>query len=92
MSDILSEEILTKESELSRALYECLELNDLTKGWTPSHPIELFYSELDEIVPYENAMAVYNAFGDEFVKLTRSMIQTDHSIACALWMLDLISR
>lgn len=92
LSDILSEEILTKESELSRALYECLELNDLTKGWTPSHPIELFYSELDEIVPYENAMAVYNAFGDEFVKLTRSLIQTDHSIACALWMLDLISR
>ena len=39
--DILSPEMLDKESDICNALYRCLEKNDLTKGWNPVHPMKI---------------------------------------------------
>ncbi len=64
LSDVLSEKALNKESPLAENFFKCLELNNLTKGWTPSHMIKLYASEDDDIVPYANTEAVKNAFGN----------------------------
>lgn len=36
-------------------LYTALTINDLTQAWQPRHPIYLFHSKDDEVVPYANA-------------------------------------
>jgi len=62
LSDILSKEALDRNSELCKKLFECLDKNDLTKGWTPTHPIHLYHGKSDLIVSYANAEAVVEAF------------------------------
>lgn len=92
LTDILSPAMLEKESAICKALYQCLEKNDLTKGWTPIHPMKLHYSSLDKVVPQENSLAILEAFGEEIVTLEKSYIPADHTTTCSLWMLDLFSK
>lgn len=89
LSDILSEEILDRNSEVFKALYQCLQANDLTVGWAPVRPIRLYYSTADTTVPYENAIAVSEAFGDDDVTLEKGM-GVNHTMCCALWMLNVL--
>lgn len=91
VNDILSEEIMDRNSEIFKAFYRCLEMNDLTTGWTPSHPVKLYYSETDSVVPFENSMAVRDAFGDGHVTLVKGL-SFEHEISCALWMLDVMTQ
>lgn len=37
-----------------KALMEALEMNNLTTGWTPAHPVVLFHSTNDEVVKFVN--------------------------------------
>ncbi|MBR5299995.1 MAG: hypothetical protein IKU36_07075 [Bacteroidales bacterium] len=90
LEDILSQQLMDTDSEVCKALFECLRLNDLTSGWTPAHPIKLYYSEIDKVVPHENALDVLDAFGSKYVKLVKSM-PLDHGTCCALWMLDVMN-
>ena len=92
LADILSPEILDKESSICKALYQCLEKNDLTKGWTPIHPMKLHYSSQDMVVPHENSIAILEAFGEEIVTLEQSSIPDDHTTTCSLWMVELFSK
>ena len=62
ITDVVSDELLDPNSEIYIALMKCLADNDLTTGWTPKHPIYLFHGTADDVVPYENAKAVVNAF------------------------------
>ena len=89
LADILSPEMLDKESPLSKAFYVCLEKNDLTKGWTPVHPMKLHYSPFDAVVPQENSLAILEAFGEDIVTLVQSPLPVDHATTCSLWMVDL---
>jgi hypothetical protein len=91
LSDILSEEMLDRNSEVFMALYECLQANVLTVGWTPVRPIRLYYSTADTTVPYENAIAVSEAFGDDDVTLEKGM-GVNHTMCCALWMLNVLKE
>lgn len=91
LEDMLSAEILDKESEVCKALYECLAINDLTKGWTPEHPVKLYYSTFDKVVPPENSQAVMDAFGDEIVTLVEGL-PFDHVMNCAFWMIDIMNN
>ena len=90
--DILSPEMLDKESPIRQALYRCLEKNDLTKGWTPIHPMKLHYSSLDMVVPQENSLAILEAFGEDIVTLEHASIPADHTTTCSLWMVELFSK
>ncbi len=83
VKDMLSDSALNKNSAMTQALYECLDKNDLTTGWTPVHKINLYHSENDDIVPYSNAEAVANAFGDK-VDLSKSY-WVGHVKTCAKW-------
>ena len=92
LTDILSPEMLDKESPICKALYQCLEKNDLTKGWTPVHPMKLHYSSQDMVVPQENSLAILEAFGEEIVTLEHASFPADHTTTCSLWMVDLFSK
>ena len=89
VEDIVSDELLDSGSELYAALFECLEMNDLTEGWTPVHPIKLYYSEVDTVVPADNAFAVRDAFGTGKVTLVKGL-PLEHSLSCVFWMLDVL--
>ena len=91
LSDILSTEMLDKDSDICMAFYECLGKNDLTSGWEPINPIRLYYSEADKTVPCDNAIAVLDAFGDDRVTLEKGP-SFRHSISCAMWMLKLLGE
>ena len=92
LADILSPAMLDKESAICKALYRCLEKNDLTKGWTPVHPMKLHYSPADAVVPQENSHAILEAFGEDIVTLEQSSLPTDHTTTCSLWMVELFSK
>ncbi len=80
--DVLSKEVLDMNSEMAKAFFKCLEKNDLTKGWTPTHLIKLYHSKADEVVPYANAEAVINAFDDK-VKMREA--SGGHKATCMKW-------
>ncbi|MGM9728110.1 MAG: hypothetical protein ACI3YJ_11035 [Prevotella sp.] len=51
------------------ALKSALEMNDLTVGWMPSHPIIMFHSTRDEVVPFSNYESAMKGFkGTDNVK------------------------
>ncbi|MDO4755340.1 MAG: hypothetical protein Q4A54_03280, partial [Parabacteroides sp.] len=54
------------------------------------HPIKLYYTKGDKIVPYENSIAVYEAFGSNKVTLEKSEQDVDHFTGCILWMLKVL--
>lgn len=91
LTDILSPEMMDKESALSKAFYRCLEANDLTKGWTPIRPMKLHYSPYDAVVPQENSFAILEAFGADIVTLQEQALPVDHATTCSLWMVELFS-
>lgn len=92
LADILSPAMLDKESAICKALYRCLEKNDLTKGWTPVRPMKLHYSPADAVVPQENSHAILEAFGEDIVTLEQSSLPADHTTTCSLWMVELFSK
>lgn len=91
LTDILSPAMLDEESPISKAFYQCLEKNDVTKGWTPKHPMKLHYSPYDAVVPYENSLAILEAFGGDKVTLKESTLPVDHATTCSLWMVELFT-
>jgi hypothetical protein len=82
--DILSEEALDPDSDLSKAFMTCLEKNNLTVGWTPKHQIKLFYTDEDEIVPPANSKEVVSAFGDK-VQATQIKKRSLHDDIRSAW-------
>ena len=86
LTDILNPEVINPESAMSKALFECLDKNDLTKGWKPVHPIHLYHGKNDTYVGFANSEAVVAAFPDK-ATLDISMEGTDgHLFTCAKWM------
>ena len=70
-------------------LISALESNNLTKGWTPKHPICLFHSMYDTVVPYPNCVNARDIF-HSMVTLYVLDIYTskDHVKACADFMFN----
>ncbi len=58
-------------------LHFALSSNDLTSGWSPQHPLKLFHSKGDNVVPYVNAVRAKNALGD-IVELEDAPNGQDH--------------
>jgi len=86
LTDMLNPEVTNPESAMSKALFKCLDKNDLTKGWQPVHPIHLYHGKSDTYVGFANSEAVVAAFPDK-ATLDISMIGTDgHLFTCAKWM------
>ena len=85
---------LAKDQELPpyeemNDLISALESNNLTKGWIPQHPICLFHSMRDTVVPYPNCVNARDVF-HSMVTLYLLDIYTseDHVKACADFMFN----
>ena len=52
--------------------------------------MKLYYSASDEVVPHENALDAFEAFGADKVTLTKGL-SVNHGTCCALWMLDVMN-
>ena len=91
LSDIVSPEIMNRESEMCKALFECLEKNDLTKGWTPIHPIHLYHGKTDDIVNYANAEAVMKAFPDK-ADLSSPAVAGGHIGTSLQWLMSIFTN
>lgn len=89
LSDFLSDDILNMESDLTKALFECLDKNDLTTGWTPIHPIHLYHGKGDNIVNYANSEAVMQAFPDK-ADLISPQSDDDHIGTTLQWFMTIL--
>lgn len=88
ITDILAPDVCNMESEKCKALFRCFEKNDLTKGWTPTHPIHLYHGKSDTYVSYANSEAVMEAFPDKATLKQPTKEFSDHIKTCILWMLS----
>ena len=60
-------------------LHYALESNNMTKGWQPQHPIFLYHSYSDTVVPEVNRERADNTIGDWVIKVhAGGPIQFDH--------------
>ncbi len=50
---------------LAEDLHIALEHNNLTLGWTPSHPVCLYHSTGDDVVPFENYQSAASNLGTQ---------------------------
>ena len=91
LSDLLSEKAMDMNSDLCKALFECFDKNDLTKGWTPKRPIYLFHGKGDLVVPYANSEAVKAAFPDKVTLYTERFGYDDHLNSCAQFLFHVAS-
>ena len=89
LTDLLSEKASDMNSDMTKALFECLDKNDLTTGWTPTRPIYLFHGQRDMIVPYANSEAVKNAFPDKVTLYTERFGYDDHLSSCAQFLVHI---
>ncbi len=88
VADLLSAEAADFSSPMMQALFTCFEKNDLTKGWTPKHPVKFYHSKDDNVVPYENVEAAMAAFGS-MATLQPAPEGTNHVTSCAMWMFSI---
>ena len=64
---------------LNEDLHFALESNNMTKGWQPQHPIILYHSYEDTVVPEVNRERADNTIGDWVIKVHASVgTQYDH--------------
>lgn len=91
LKDMLSETVLDMNSELAKTFFQCLEKNDLTTGWTPTHEIRLYQSKGDDVVPYANAEKLKKAF-PMMVKEEVLKPNTGHVDACTDFIKSLRKR
>lgn len=60
---IFCDSVLNKDSYSMKLLESAMEEeNLLAEGWTPQHPISLFYSSGDDVVPPANSVAAFEKF------------------------------
>jgi hypothetical protein len=70
-------------------LISALESNNLTKGWTPQHPICLFHSMFDTVVPYPNCVNARDVFRSMVTLYVLDIYTSkDHVKACADFMFN----
>ena len=85
--DILSAAALSAESEMREALFRCFDRYDLTRGWTPKHPVRLYHSRADRVVPFENALEAVSSFG---TNATLQAVEGEgHVGSCTMWLFSL---
>lgn len=61
--DILSDEVIEDLGDASSRLFGSIRENDAFRGWRPDFRMRLVHCENDDVVPVENAVAAYEAFG-----------------------------
>lgn len=85
-SGIMSDEVANPDSHIRKALETCLRA-EIVNDWTPRHPVEIYSSRKDNVIPYQaNALATYNKFQTAGVDVTIVNTSTmDHLFSQVNW-------
>jgi len=59
-------------------LYDSLEKNRLTSGWTPTFPLVLFHGRKDKTVPLDNSQKAYDNFKAAGADVSLHIVEFDH--------------
>lgn len=88
-SDIFSAAMYDENSDLCKAVMQCLEINDLTTGWLPQKKVTLFHSKKDNVVPMENSVEAYEALkASGKVKQEWALLSPDHITTAILYYVE----
>lgn len=81
----------TTASPAMTAIRQALDMNNLTQGWQPQHPMVVFHSKYDEVVPFVNYERAREAFtGQHFHGVTYDTnVQTHVSVGKSFFTLYL---
>lgn len=83
----------TKTNEY-KCLMRALDMADLTKGWTPTHPIFFYHLECDKTVPYANFEEVFKSGhigdGNSNVRKVNTKKALDDVAWAVKWKKDLL--
>lgn len=70
-------------------LHAALARNVLTDSWLPAHPLALFHSTHDTVVPIDNFWSADSAFSDHSTLYTDTTSTSDHKAACREFFITL---
>lgn len=59
---ILTSQFITELTSVTSSVFYLLQRNDSYRGWVPTVPMRLIHHKSDELVPYGNSQAAFNAF------------------------------
>lgn len=61
--DILGSDVIKDLRDVSSPLFKAIRENDAFRGWKPTFLMRIVHCEKNDVVPAENAIAAYYAFG-----------------------------
>jgi len=61
--DVLDSETIEDLGDPSSMVFKAIRENDAFRGWKPDFPMRIVHCEKDDVVPVENAIVAYRAFG-----------------------------
>lgn len=70
-------------------LHLALMRNTITADWIPTHPVALFHSTEDTVVPFDNFESAYHAFSDRCTLHVDTTSTSDHVDACREFLVSL---
>jgi len=62
MKSILTAQFIAQLNDVASPVVAKLQLNDSYRGWAPTVPMRMIHHRSDELVPYGNSQAAFNAF------------------------------
>jgi len=77
---ILTSQFIGDLQSTSSAVYGYLRENDTYRGWAPTVPVRLLHHPADELVPYANSQAAFDAFSSAGAKPWVSLVPATDTV------------
>lgn len=91
LSKIMSSKFFDHSSTEYKLISECLEKNNLTKGWSPTTVVKFYHSKGDDVVPYVNATNAYSRLKNSKVDgLTNALGSPKHTTTGTMYYLGIL--
>lgn len=94
MHQMLSEDALDPNSDISQKLQKSLGMCNLTRDWTPKADIKLYYFTKDEVVPHLNLVSVTKGLKDKCLgkfETEETTLGVRHIVACGNFFTNILS-
>ena len=94
MHQMLSEDALDPNSDISQKLQKSLGMCNLTRDWTPKADIKLYYFTKDEVVPHLNLVSVTKGLKDKCLgkfETEETTLGVRHIVACSNFFINILS-
>ncbi|MDA8413034.1 MAG: hypothetical protein M0023_04510 [Desulfobacteraceae bacterium] len=68
MKSLLTQQFITELTSVTSPVFAFMQQNDSYRGWAPTVPMRMIHHKNDELVPYGNSQAAFNAFSSAGAK------------------------